>query len=141
MTMRRIVSLLLIISMILFNGCGISLEDEKCDEYLEKGISALENKDKEEFINLFWEKALEDYSESDWDIVIGDMIAIWQGTMESYEMQSKEIKKELNQTMYVRCSYSVKTTEVKYIVSIIRVEDNNGLEELAWFNIKRDLGK
>ncbi|MBD5542929.1 MAG: hypothetical protein HDR01_01465 [Lachnospiraceae bacterium] len=108
--MKRIIMM----SMLLFNGCGISLEDEKCDEYLEKGVSALENKDKEEFTSLFWEKALEDYSESNWEIVIGDMMAIWQGSLESYEMQSKEVKTDISQTTYIRCVYNNYGDKIRY---------------------------
>ena len=127
-------------SMFLFSGCGISLEDEKCDEYLEKGIAAIEDKDKEGFINLFSVSILEQYSESDMEMIIGDMIETWHGSMESYKMQSKTITKKADQKTYIQCVYKVTTTETKYDITIIRAEDNNGLDELQWFNIQSYLG-
>ncbi|MBQ7066071.1 MAG: DUF5104 domain-containing protein [Lachnospiraceae bacterium] len=131
--------LLFLITFLLLTGCAVSLEDEKCDAYLENAIVALEGKDTDAFVDLFWEKALEENSREDMEIAIGDMISMWQGHVVSYEMQSKTVKRRIDFKTYIQCVYKVTTTEAEYNVTIIRVEGTAGLDEMAWFNLQRNL--
>lgn len=138
MERKNIVLSCFLLILLLLTGCEISLKDEKCDAFLEKAVVAIEEADADAFIDLFWKEILEETSRENMQIVFGDMTVIWKGNLKNYKIQSKSISVGEDSNKYIKCVYNVETTESKYIITIQRVEDSEGLNEMTWFNIQRN---